>query len=122
MLGKKGLHLNRNCLKQFAKNLINAIRELWKLEKPFRDLTQNGTNKLIKNQISGDSRIRSLGDNNISHNSNDVNSNLDIFTKSEKSEIQSKHINRKDSNLDFHDLVKLRKDYERNPTVGDYIS
>ena len=28
MLGKKGLHLNRNCLKQFAKNLIDAIPEL----------------------------------------------------------------------------------------------
>ena len=28
MLGKKGLHLNRNGLKQFAKNLIDAIREL----------------------------------------------------------------------------------------------
>ena len=39
MLGKKGLHLNRNGLKQFAKNLIDAIRELRKLEKPFCDLT-----------------------------------------------------------------------------------
>ena len=28
MLGKKGLNLNRNGLKQFAKNLIDAIREL----------------------------------------------------------------------------------------------
>ena len=28
MLGKKGLHLNRNGLKQFAKNLIDAIPEL----------------------------------------------------------------------------------------------
>ena len=28
MLGKKGLHLNRNGLKQFAKNLIDAVREL----------------------------------------------------------------------------------------------
>ena len=27
MLGKKGLHLNRNGLKQLAKNLIDAIRE-----------------------------------------------------------------------------------------------
>ena len=32
MLGKKGLHLNTNGLKQFAKNLIDAIPELWKLE------------------------------------------------------------------------------------------
>ena len=30
MLGKKGLNLNRNGLKQFAKNLIDAIRELRK--------------------------------------------------------------------------------------------
>ena len=30
MLGKKGLHLSRNGLKQFAKNLIDAIRELRK--------------------------------------------------------------------------------------------
>ena len=35
MLGKKGLHLNRIGLKPFAKNLIDAIRELRKLEKPF---------------------------------------------------------------------------------------
>ena len=28
MLGKKGLHLNGNGLKRFAKNLIDAIREL----------------------------------------------------------------------------------------------
>ena len=28
MLGKKGLHLNRNGLKQFAKNLKDAIQEL----------------------------------------------------------------------------------------------
>ena len=28
MLGKKGLHLNTNGLKQFAKNLIDAIPEL----------------------------------------------------------------------------------------------
>ena len=53
MLGKKGLHLNRNDWKQFTKNLIDVIRELWKLKKPFCDLTQNDTNKLIENQISG---------------------------------------------------------------------
>ena len=28
MLGKKGLHVNRNGLKKFAKNLIDAIQEL----------------------------------------------------------------------------------------------
>ena len=37
MLGRKGLDLYRNGLKQFAKNLIDAIRKLWKLEKPFCD-------------------------------------------------------------------------------------
>ena len=46
------MHLNRNGVKQFAKNLIDAIQELWKLEKPFSDLTQNDTYKLIENQIS----------------------------------------------------------------------
>ena len=86
MLGKKGLHLNRNGLKQFIKKLIDAIRELLKLEKPFCDLTQNGTNKLIENQISSNSRITSIKDNNILHNFNDVNSNLNIFTESEKLE------------------------------------
>ena len=40
MLGKKGLDLNRNGLKHFSKNLIDAIWELWKLEKPFCDFTQ----------------------------------------------------------------------------------
>ena len=51
MLGRKGLHLYRNGLKQFAKNLIDAIRKLWKLEKPFCDLTHNDTNWLIENQL-----------------------------------------------------------------------
>ena len=114
MLGKKGLHLNRNGLKQFAKNLIDAIPELWELGKPFCDLTQNDTNKLIENQISSNLRITSIEDNNNIHNFNDVNSNLNIFTESEKLETQSKHINWKDNNFDLHDLVKLRKDYENN--------
>ena len=113
MLGKKGLHLSRNDLKQFAKNLIDTIRELWKLEKPFCDLTQNDTNKLIKNQISSNSRITFIEDNNILHNFNDVNSNSNIFTESEKLETQSKHINPKGSNFDLPDLVKLRTDYEK---------
>ena len=80
-------------------------------------MTQNGTNKLIENQISSNSRITSIEDNNILHNFKDVNSNLNIFTESEKLETQSKHINRKDSNFDLHDLVKLRKDYENNPIM-----
>ena len=96
MLGEKSLHLNRNGSKQFAKNLIDAIRELWKSEKLFCDLTQNDTNKLIEKQISGNSRITSIEENNILHNFNNVNSNLNIFTKSEKLETQSKHKNRKD--------------------------
>ena len=81
-------------------------------------MTQNDTNKLIENQISGHSRVISTEDNNILHNFNDVNSNLNIFTESEKLEKQSKHINRKDSNFDLHDLVKLRKDYENNSIIG----
>ena len=76
-------------------------------------MTQNDTNKLIKNQISSHSRITFIKDNNILHNFNYVNSNLNIFTESEKIETQSKHINRKGSNFDLHDLVKLRKDYEK---------
>ena len=62
MLGTKGLHLNRNGLKQLAKNLIDAIREFWKLEKPFCDLTQNDTNKLMENKISSNLRIISTED------------------------------------------------------------
>ena len=81
-------------------------------------LTQNDTNKLIENQISSNSRITSIEDNNILHYFNHLNSNLDIFTESEKLETQSKHINRKDSNFDLHDLVKLQKDYEDNPIIG----
>ena len=73
-------------------------------------MTQNDTNKLIENQISSNSRITSIEDNNNIHNFNDVNSNLNIFTESEKLEIQSQNINR--------DLVKLRKDYENNPIIG----
>ena len=78
MLGKKCLHLNRNGLKIFAKNLIDAIRELWKLERQFCDLTQNDTNKLIKNQITSNSRKTSTEDNNILHNFNDVSTNLKV--------------------------------------------
>ena len=81
-------------------------------------MTQENTYKLRENQISSISRIKSIEDNNILHNFNDVNSNLNIFTKSEKLETQSKHINRKDSNFDLHDLVKLRKDYENNPIIN----
>ena len=99
-------------------NLIDAIRELWKLEKSFCDLIQNDTNKLMKNQISSNSQITSIEDNNILHNFNDVNSNLNIFTESEKLETQTKHVNRKGSNFDLHDLVKFRKDHENNPIMG----
>ena len=81
MFGKKNFHLNRNGSKQFANNSIDAIRELWKLKKPFCDLTQNDTNKLTKSQISSNSWITSIEDNNSSHNFNDVNSNLNIFTE-----------------------------------------
>ena len=70
---------------------------------------------MIENQISSNSRITSIEDSNILYNFNDVNSNLNIFTEFEKLETQSKNINRKDSNFDLHDLVKLQKDYENNP-------
>ena len=84
MLCKKGLHLNRNSLKQFGKNLKGAIQDLWKLEKPFCDLTQNDTTKLTENQISSNSRITSIEDNDILHNFNDVNSKLIFFTEYKK--------------------------------------
>ena len=73
---------------------------------------------MIKNQISSNSRIVAIEDNNILHNFNDVNSNLNIFTESEETKTQSKHINWKGSNFDLHHLVKLRKDYENNPIAG----
>ena len=72
---------------------------------------------MIKNQISSNSRITSIENNNILHNFNDVKSNLNIFTESEKLETQSKQINCKGSNFDLHGLVNLRKDYENNPII-----
>ena len=72
---------------------------------------------MIKNQISSNSRITSIENNNILHNFNDVKSNLNIFTESEKLETQSKQINWKGSNFDLHDLMNLRKDYENNPII-----
>ena len=90
MLCKKGLHLNRNSLKQFGKNLKGAILNLRKLEKQFCDLTQNDTTKLTENQISSFSRITSIEDNNILHNFNDVNSKLIFSQNLKKLETQSK--------------------------------
>ena len=81
-------------------------------------MTQNDTNKLIKNQISSNSRVTSIEDNNILHNFNDVRSNLNIFTESEKLETQSKQINQKGCNFDLHHLIKLQKDYENNLIIG----
>ena len=80
-------------------------------------MTQNDTNKLTENQISSNSRIASIEDNNILHNFNNVSTNLNIFTESAKLETQGKDINRKSSNSDLHDLVKLRKDCEKNPII-----
>ena len=58
--------------------------------KLFCDLTQKDTNKLIQNQINGNSQITSIEDN-ILKNFNDVNSNFNIFAESEKLETESKH-------------------------------
>ena len=85
-------------------------------------MTQNGTNKLIENQISSNAQVTYIEDNIILYNFNGVNSNLNIFTESEKLETQSKHINQNDSNFDLHDLVKLRKDYENNPIINHLSS
>ena len=73
---------------------------------------------MTENQTCSNSQITSIEDNNILHDFNVVNSNLNIFTESEKLETQSKQINRKDSNFDLHDLVKLQKDYENNLIIG----
>ena len=80
-------------------------------------MTENDANKLIENQISSNSRRTPIKDNSIIQNFSDVNSNLNIFREPEKLETQSKHINRKDSNFDLHDLVKHPKDYENNPAT-----
>ena len=77
MLGKKSLHLNRNGLKQFA----NGLKLFENNENQRNHLTQNDTNKLIENQISSNSRITSIKDNNILHNFNYVNSNLNICSE-----------------------------------------
>ena len=65
--------------------------ELWELEKTFCNLTES--DKLMENKKSSNSRITSIEDNNILHNFNDVNINLNTFTVSEKLETQIKHIN-----------------------------
>ena len=62
-----------------------------------------------------------MKDSNILHNFNDVISNSNILTAYEKLETQSKHINWKDSNFDFHELAKLRKGHESNPII-DYLN
>ena len=51
------------------------------------------SDKLMENKKSSNSRITSIEDNNILHNFNDVNINLNTFTVSEKLETQIKHIN-----------------------------
>ena len=84
-------------------------------------MTQNDISSLIENQISSNSRKASIEDNNILHNFDDVNSSINILTESEKLETLSKHINRKDSKFDLHELVKLRKDYENNSII-DYLN
>ena len=67
----------------------------------------NDTNRLKENQISSNSQTKIIEDNNILHNFNNINSNLDISAESVKPETQSKDINQKNSNFDLHDLVKL---------------
>ena len=51
------------------------------------------SDKLMENKKSSNSRITFIEDNNILHNFNDVNINLNTFTVSEKLETQIKHIN-----------------------------
>ena len=67
-------------------------------------MTQNDTNKQIENQTSGNSQITYFENDNILDNFDDVNSNINIFAKSEKLETQNKRMNREDSNFDLYDL------------------
>ena len=53
----------------------------------------NDTNRLKENQISSNSQTKIIEDNNILHNFNNINSNLDISAESVKPETQSKDIN-----------------------------
>ena len=53
----------------------------------------NDTNRLKENQISSNSQTKIIEDNNILHNFNNINSNLDISAESVKPETQSKHMN-----------------------------
>ena len=62
---------------------------------------------MIENQISSNLRITAIEDNDILHNFNNVNSNLNVFTEFEKLKTQSKHINQKDCNFDLNGLVNL---------------
>ena len=53
----------------------------------------NDANRLKENQISSNSQTKIIEDNNILHNFNNINSNLDISAESVKPETQSKDIN-----------------------------
>ena len=53
----------------------------------------NDTNRLKENQISSNSQTKIIEDNNILHNFNNINSDLDISAESVKPETQSKDIN-----------------------------
>ena len=64
-------------------------------------MIQIDTDKLIENQISSNSRITAIEDNNILHNFDDVDSNSNFFTESGQLEIQSKHTQRKIITLTF---------------------
>ena len=64
-------------------------------------MIQIDTDKLMENQISSNSRITAIEDNNILHNFDDVDNNPNFFTESGQLEIQSKHIHRKIITLTF---------------------
>ena len=53
----------------------------------------NDTNRLKENQISSNLQTKIIEHNNILHNFNNINSNLDISAESVKPETQSKDIN-----------------------------
>ena len=90
-LGRRGLHLNQNGNIIFAKNLLNPIGSWWESNDLVFDIYKNSFIKATKN-----------------------------VTKEYETKIFDKQIRGDLSNIksDVSVLVKLRKDYINNPSIG----
>ena len=90
-LGRRGLHLNQNGNIIFAKNLLNATGSWWESNDLVFDIYENSFIKATKN-----------------------------VTKEYETKIFDKQIRGDLSNIesDVSVLVKLRKDYINNPSIG----